>query len=132
MRDGVGGASTTDVIDLEMAERVGWEMVDVALRGIAKRRGALDALEARWLREALRVKIWREVGCVSLADYLERRLGYAPRTAHDRVRVALALVELPAIEAALASGLPHSAVRELTRVATKETEQQWLDKCRDK
>ncbi len=131
MRDGVTGLSTSDSID-QVAGRIEWEQVDVALRTIAKRRGALDALEAKWLREAVRVKIWREVGCVSLADYLERRLGYAPRTAHDRVRVAMALAELPAIEAALTSGLPHSAVRELTRVATQETEQRWLEACRGK
>jgi hypothetical protein len=123
--------SGVDAVDVPK-ERVEWEHVDIALRTIAKRRGVLDALEAKWLREAIRVKIWREVGCPTLADYLERRLGYAPRTAHERVRVATALAELPAIERALAAGFPHSAVRELTRVATPETEQKWLDACRDK
>lgn len=131
MNDGATGLPL-DSIELSSNKRIEWEHVDVALRTIAKRRGALDALEAKWLREAIRVKIWREVGCVSLVDYLERRLGYAPRTAHDRVRVATALAELPAIETALAAGLPHSAVRELTRVATPETEQKWLDACRGK
>ncbi len=123
---------SNDSVDLEKHTDAGWERIDVALRTIAKRRGALDALEAKWLREALRVKIWREVGCVSMADYLERRLGYAPRTAHDRVRVALALESLPKLEAALRNGLPHSAVRELTRVVTDKNEQKWLDAIRGK
>ncbi len=109
-----------------------WEHIDVALRTIVKRRGLLDANEANWLREALRVRIWREVGCVSMADYMERRLGYTPRTASDRMRVALALEDLPKLAAALENGLPHSAVRELTRVATGENEQTWLDAVRGK
>src|SRR2546423_13666891 len=90
-----------------------WQKVDRELRGIAKRRAALDADEARWLREAQRLRIWREVGCGSLAEYMERRLGYAPHTAMERLRVALAVGELPAIERALESGeLPFSAVGE--------------------
>src|SRR2546429_1185972 len=89
-----------------------WQRVDRELRGIAKRRAALDAEEARWLREAQRLRIWREVGCGSLAEYMERRLGYAPHTAMERLRVALALEELSALEQALATGvLPFSAVR---------------------
>src|SRR5256885_3908537 len=106
----------------------GWREVDRELRGIAKRRAALDAEEARWLRDAYRLRIWREVGCGSLAEYMERRLGYAPHTATERLRVALAIADLPAIEAALAIGeLPFSAVRELTRVATADTERAWLE-----
>src|SRR5438105_12513824 len=105
-----------------------WREVDRELRGIAKRRAALDAEEARWLREAQRLRIWREVGCGSLAEYMERRLGYAPHTAMERLRVALAIEELPAIARALESGeLPFSAVRELTRVATADTETAWLE-----
>ena len=100
-----------------MRMEIDWREVDEQLRGIAKRRAALDVEEAKWLREAARIRIWREVGCGSLAEYLERRLGYAPHTAMERLRVALAIEQLPAIEAALAEGeLTFSAVRELTRV----------------
>ena len=110
----------------------GWKHIDLALRSIVKQRGLLDVNEAKWIREALRVKIWREVGCVTMIDYMERRLGYAPRTASDRIRVAFTLEELPRIAAALGNGLPYSAVRELTRVATSENEQTWLDAVRGK
>src|SRR5438270_2219665 len=110
-----------------------WREVDRELRGIAKRRAALDVEEARWLREAHRLRIWREVGCGSLAEYMERRLGYAPHTAMERLRVALAIEELPALEHALETGeLPFSAIRELTRVATAETEGMWLEAARGK
>src|SRR5205823_6372836 len=105
-----------------------WREVDRELRGIAKRRAALDVEEARWVREAPRIRIWREVGCGSLAEYMERRLGYAPHTAMERLRVALAIEQLPEIQAALESGeLTSTAVRELTRVATPETERAWLE-----
>jgi hypothetical protein len=97
--------------------------VDRALRQIAARRAALDAEEARWLREAEELQIWRPLGMVSALDYLERVLGCAPRTAQERLRVARALGSLPQLDAALADGtLSHSAVRELTRVAKPATE----------
>ncbi len=107
-------------------QRMDWQVVHHALRTIAKRRAGLDAEEARWLREAMALKIWRELGMSSAHDYLERVLGYAPRTASDRLRVAHALGELPQLTAAWANGeLAYSAVRELTRVATGATEEEW-------
>jgi hypothetical protein len=104
-----------------------WRTVDRALRELASRRAVLDAEEARWLREAEALQIWRPLGMVSALDYLERVLGYAPRTAQDRLRVARALGSLPQLTDALARGeLPFSAVRELTRVATPATEAAWI------
>jgi hypothetical protein len=109
-------------VDLE----ADWQTIDCALRMIASRRAALDAEEAKWLREAERCEIWRELGMVSVLDYLERVLGYAPRTALERMRVARALGELPVMTEELACGrLSHSAVRELTLVATRSTERAW-------
>jgi predicted nucleic acid-binding protein len=104
-----------------------WRTVDRALRAIKQRRAALDADEARWLREAEVLQIWRPLGMVSALDYLERVLGYAPRSAQDRLRVARALGDLPELTAVLERGeLPFSAVRELTRVATPATEAAWV------
>jgi len=107
---------------------VAWQDVDRALRGIAERRAGLDAEEARWLREAEALQIWKPLGMVSAIDYMDRVLGYAPRTAQERLRVARALGGLPALEDALAcSALAFGAVRELTRVATPATEVAWRD-----
>src|ERR1043166_9491291 len=72
-----------------------WRAVDQALRRIRRSRSALDAEEMHWLREAVALEIWRPLGMVSIVDYLERTLEYAPRTAQDRVRVACALWVLP-------------------------------------
>ncbi|HSR97621.1 MAG TPA: HNH endonuclease signature motif containing protein, partial [Kofleriaceae bacterium] len=114
-------------VPLQQPAEPRWRVVDRALREIAARRAALDAEEAQWLREAEALQIWRQLGMVSALDYLERVLHYSPRTAQDRLRVARALGALPELTAALADGrLSHSAVRELTRVATPATEAAWL------
>ena len=69
----------------------------------------------------------------SLIEYMERAMGYAPHTATERLRVARALAELPLIAEALERGeLAHSAVRELSRVATPDTEEAWLGVTRGK
>ena len=114
--------------DAGATEHPSWQTVHHALRKIAKRRAALDAEEARWLREAERCQLWRELGMVSAADYMERVLGYLPHTAQERLRVACALGALPVLTDALEQGqLSYSAVRALTRIVTASTEQAWCD-----
>jgi hypothetical protein len=103
-----------------------WQAIDRSLRRNARWRAAIDADDARLLREAERVQIWKPLGMVNMTDYLERVLGWSPRTAQQRMQVARALEHLPEITDALASGeLPFSAVRELVRVATPSTEAAW-------
>ena len=108
---------------------VDWRAVHGHLHRNARRRAALDANEAYWLREAERLQIWKPLGMVSLLDYMERVLGYAPRTAQDRLRVARALAHLPVLTESLGEpdGLTFSGVRELVRVATPDTEADWLE-----
>ncbi len=93
----------------------------------AQRRSALDAAEAYDLVRAEQLKVGILRGCVSHWDYLEKTLGYKPHTARERMRVAHALARLPVTTQQLARGeLNYSAVRELSRVATSETEDEWL------
>src|ERR1043165_4986580 len=125
------GAKTGD----PNAGRQGWEAefqaVDRRLREYARHRSALDAAEALDLVRAEQFKLYAHVGCSSHYDYIERILGYGPHAARERMRVARALVRLPATTAALARGeLTYSAVRELTRVATDETETEWLERAK--
>jgi hypothetical protein len=109
------------------------DLVHRRLRRIVKARGALDAQEAAALREAQQLRLWRRYGHNSLLDYMEREMGYTPRAALERLRVAEAIQELPQIGEALAQGeLSFSGARELTRVATGETEGEWLDAAADK
>jgi hypothetical protein len=60
-------------------------------------------------------------------------MGYTPGVAAERVRVAEALDAMPALDGALASNeLHYSAIREITRIATRKTERAWLAACRGK
>jgi hypothetical protein len=66
-------------------------------------------------------------GFRSCAAWLTWRVGLAPGAAREHVRVARALGALPLLSQALARGeLSYSKVRELTRVATPETEERLL------
>jgi hypothetical protein len=74
---------------------------------------------------------YRELGCASLVQYVELYCGINGLAARERVRVALALVDLPAIDRALERGeLSYSKVRAITRAASPETEREWLDAAR--
>jgi hypothetical protein len=113
--------------------RAAWRDLDQQFRSLARRRGALDHEELVLIREANAVQLWRELGMVSIREYLERRMGYTPGVVSERVRVAEALDAMPALDQALASNeLSYSAVREITRIATRRTERAWLAACRGK
>ncbi len=103
------------------------------LKRIAKARAHLDLQEAEALREAQQLRLWRQFGHVSLADYMVQELGYSShRAAEDRLRVANALPQLPEISKAIENGeINFSQARELVRVATPENEQAWLGKAKE-
>jgi 5-methylcytosine-specific restriction endonuclease McrA len=110
-----------------------WKKVHEELTRLASVKGEYDADEARWLLEAQRLRVHEQVGYGTLLEYLERILGYGPRMARERLRVAEALAKLPAIREALAASvLAWSAVREISRVAAPTTEDEWLDAARGK
>lgn len=71
---------------------------------------------------------WSDSGFISLAAWLSWRVGIGPVAAREHVRVARALGELKLVDAAFASGkLSWSKVRAITRAATPETEQDFID-----
>jgi hypothetical protein len=110
-----------------------WQNIDSNLRRLAKVRAALDVEEARWLVAAEVAEVHLYFGCSSVVEYLELALGYTPKVAVERLRVAHALAALPVTEAAFGDGrLTFSAVRELTRVVTPATEQAWVDSAKGK
>src|SRR4051795_12327012 len=104
-----------------------WAEISHRLREYARQRAALDAAEAFDLLRAEQLKLHLLSGCAHMSEYLERKLGYGPHAARERMRVARSLAKLPQTTAALARGeFAYSAVRELTRVATADTEARWL------
>ncbi len=96
---------------------------------IAELSAHLDAATARlltFIRE-FDVRGGWNTGFRSCAEWLAWRVGLAPGSARERVRVARALEALPAMTAALGRGqLSYAKVRALTRIATPETEARLL------
>ena len=113
----------TDSPNLATWQRAHEELVD-----ITKQKTKLNHQEAEWLRVAHRERTHLFLGFGSFAEYVERTCGYTSRQARERIRVALALAELPVLQEKLEGGeVSWSAARELTRVVTEETENEWLD-----
>ena len=88
--------------------------------------GHINAANHRWLllvAEYDRRNGWSDGATQSCAHWLNWRCGIAMGAAREKVRVARALETLPKISAAMASGsLSYSKVREITRIASAETE----------
>jgi hypothetical protein len=110
-----------------------WQRAHCALKRLARERAAADAEEGRCLLAALRSAAHVHLGFGSFHEYVERLFGYGARSTQEKLRVAEALEQLPAIGRSLEQGqLSWSAVRELTRVAVPETEHEWSTAALDK
>ena len=111
-------ARDAQITDLE---RLGDEIAELSVH--------LDAATARLLdliREFDARGGWSN-GFRSCAHWFAWRVGFAPGAAREHVRVARALGPLPQLSQSLARGeLSYAKVRELTRVATAETEERLL------
>jgi hypothetical protein len=71
---------------------------------------------------------WGALGFHSCAHWLSWRIGIGLTAAREKVRVARALGPLPKLDALFARGeLSYSKVRAITRVATPESEQDFID-----
>lgn len=88
--------------------------------------GHINAANHRWLMliaEFDRRNGWADAATKSCAHWLNWKCGIALGAAREKVRVARALENLPRVCAAMACGkLSYSKVREITRVASAETE----------
>jgi hypothetical protein len=116
-----------------MASNHDWQTVHQQLLELSIRRSELDAEEGPWLLAALRQQVHKRLGYGSFQEYIERLFGYGPRFVTERLRVAHSLESLPLMAQALRSGeLCWSAARELTRVASAQTEQAWLAAAQNK
>ncbi|MBN1605306.1 MAG: HNH endonuclease [Polyangiaceae bacterium] len=110
-----------------------WQRAHAELERLAAMRARLQADEGYWLLRALRTRAHAQLGYGSFAEYIERLFGYDARWTKEKLRVAEALEQLPELGRVLAEGvLSWSAVRELSRVATAETEAGWIEAARGK
>jgi hypothetical protein len=110
-------------ITREQLDGIGQSIADLSLRIDVAKHELLTHL-----REFDKHDGWANSGFLSLAAWLAWRIDIGPVAAREYVRVARALGELKLVDAAFAGGkLSYSKVRAITRVATAETEQDFLD-----
>jgi hypothetical protein len=119
------------MFDTALQQGSGWQAAHEALTRLARARAGLDFEEGEKLRAAERACVHERLGYGSFGEYIERLFGYSPRLTLEKLRVAEALDGLPQLAAALREGnASWSSVRELTRVATRATEHEWLQASR--
>jgi Domain of unknown function (DUF222) len=104
------------------------ERVEALLVSWAARESVAKAQFLGALGEFVERRGWDAWGCVSPSQWLSWKCGLGKVAASEHVRAAVKLRSLPRIHAAMTEGsLSWSKVREVTRVATSETEHVWLD-----
>ncbi|HWO08913.1 MAG TPA: hypothetical protein VNN80_05515, partial [Polyangiaceae bacterium] len=109
------------------AASASWVKAHADVLEVARERAGLEGREGACLLRAFREDVHRHLGYGDFPEYSDRQLGYGHRTTQDKLRAAEALERLPELARALQEGKLHaSAVRELTRVATRETEADWV------
>jgi len=125
--EGAGGERAVE----SAGDKISWRRAHEELTRLAAKRARLDHEEGRWLIRALRAGAHLRLGYGSFREYVERLFGYSARLVQEKIRVAEALEELPELSRQLEHGsISFSAVRELSRVATMATEQEWLAAAR--
>jgi hypothetical protein len=131
MNDVVSCPSHNGVKNPSTFRPLDWKRAHAELLELARNQATLDTQIGRWLLYALRAGTHAWLGYASVREYAAQLFGFTPRQTQERLRVAEALEELPALARALEQGeLCWSAVRELTRVATAQTEAEWLSATR--
>lgn len=107
--------------------------VDAMLRTFEAKQSEMDWAIGEWLIAADELKVHIRFGCANFCEYVGRIFGWNWRQALQRLDTAKRLRGLPALCDRLRDGrLPWSAVREVARVATPETEAEWLQRIEGK
>jgi hypothetical protein len=105
----------TEQLEAELVAHAAWEAA-----GMARMLAVLFEFDRR--------RAWASWGCRSAQHWLSWKCGLGYTAASERLRVARCLEVLPVISAAFTGGLlSWSKVRELTRVATADTEARLVD-----
>jgi 5-methylcytosine-specific restriction endonuclease McrA len=78
-------------------------------------------------------QLYKELGYAGIYEYAEAEFGFAPGKTQQLSRAGEQLKELPHLDRALAEGaLGWTKVRTLARVATRSTEEEWIQLAAEK
>ena len=118
----------TDTVDDTLAH--GLSGPEVHRRALEARKlfGKAQKALAFWINEINARKIYREFGCSNIYHYATSHLALGEHTIAEMVRTGKALEHLPLLSNAYEKGeISSTHVREITRVATPETENFWYE-----
>ncbi|MBC8368257.1 HNH endonuclease [bacterium] len=92
-----------------------------------------ESMAVTLFAEVMKGKLYRALGYASVHLYAEEALGFSRSKTYEFIRLAEALDELPGLRKSLSSGdLPWTKAREVVKVATPETEKEWLVLAKNK
>jgi hypothetical protein len=110
-----------------------WATLHHEIVRLAAARAAQEHALTVVLLRAFHAEVWRAMGMASFYEYVEQYVGLTPRQTEERIRIAQSFEELPKLAGALAEGrLHYSGVREISRVATADTENDWISAAEGK
>lgn len=91
----------------------------------------VESALAFYLLEVERRALFVELGHASTVDYARECLGLEDRKTRTLLGLACRLERLPKMKEAFGLGhLPYTKAREAVRVATPDTEEAWVEKCK--
>ncbi|MGV8118588.1 MAG: HNH endonuclease [Candidatus Xenobiia bacterium LiM19] len=123
--------SHIDSLDLKQ----GLSSEEVHKRALAARKlyGKAEKALTFWIMEMDERKLYNDFGCSNVFQYATRYLSLGEHTIAEILRTGKALVQLPLISEAYEKGqISSSHIREISRVATEETDRFWCDTARGK
>ena len=123
--------SHTDSMDLVQS----LSSEEVHKRALAARKlyGKAEKALTFWIIEMDERKLYKDFGCSNIFQYATRYLSLAEHTIAEILRTGKALEQLPLLSEAFEKGqISSSHIREISRVATEETDQFWRDTARGK
>jgi len=104
--------------------------VDARLRAAVAELRRAEQNAVLWFAELMRRRLYRDCGYSSIHAYAEQVLGFSRNKTFQFIHLAESLEHLPRLRESLTRGeLPWTKAREVVKVATAQTERQWIEEA---
>ncbi len=122
-----------DIDGLDLKQGLSSEEVHQRALAARKLYGKAQKALTHWIMEMDERKLYNDFGCSNIFQYATRYLSLGEHTIAEMLRIGKALARLPLMSEAFEKGhISSSHIREISRVATEETERFWCDTARGK
>ncbi|MGV8121610.1 MAG: hypothetical protein AB2L14_17765 [Candidatus Xenobiia bacterium LiM19] len=127
-------SDTVSHIDcMDLVQGLSSEKVHKRALAVRKLYGKAEKALIFWIMEMDERKLYNDFGCSNVFQYATRYLSLGEHTIAELLRTGKALAQLPLLSEVFEKGqISSSHVREISRVATKDTEEYWCDTARGK